>query len=176
MADFDPVVKPAVLAEVAPQQQQQQYLYPGAAVIIPSHIATQPMTQWQTGICTCLDDAPSCMESWLIPYSQNSRQYNVVMNGKQGLEPWSCLVPFAFDICIGGGFANFLFTWHLRQRLRGRYAIVGDDFSDCAISFFMPMCAISQHYREMSLRGEWPSGLCASRPFTMFLPPPQMSM
>lgn len=91
-----------------------------------------------------------------------------------------CLL-MSFD---GGPLAlmSAISTCHIRQSLRRRYGITGDDCADCAASFFCLPCAISQQYREMTYRQQWPGGICVEPPVGFspvpmgVMPPPPQHM
>eukprot|EP00331_Platyophrya_macrostoma_P005388 CAMPEP_0176432892 /NCGR_PEP_ID=MMETSP0127-20121128/15663_1 /TAXON_ID=938130 /ORGANISM="Platyophrya macrostoma, Strain WH" /LENGTH=180 /DNA_ID=CAMNT_0017815147 /DNA_START=111 /DNA_END=653 /DNA_ORIENTATION=+ len=138
-------------------------------------VPVQPVTLWSSGICGFLDDVDSAVDSLFCARCQLSRQYNMITYGNNSIEPWTLFGPLIVDILIGMPVGATMFAWYLRNKVRARYQIAGDDFNDCMMSVFLPWCSISQVYREMSLRGEWPSGMCIKRPYTL-LPPPQAEM
>jgi Cys-rich protein (TIGR01571 family) len=111
------------------------------------------------------------VENFFCFRCQLSRQYNQVTNGVNQIEPWTFMGSLVADMLMGLPITACLFTWYLRNRVRGRYQIVGDDFNDCMISLFCNPCSGCQVYREMSLRGEWPAGCCIHQPFQIRMPP-----
>lgn len=148
------------------QPEDKVPLAPSPGVPVPDTFAQQPLTPWSTELWECFHDMPSCVENTLpIWWFQSSRQYNILSNDKEGIEPMSCLVSFGADVLIGGNLGSFILAWHLRRRIRGRYNIQGSDVADCLVSYFCLPCVVCQNYREMSVRGEWPGGFCASSPF-----------
>ena len=142
---------------------------PVATATVGSGVAAvQP---WSTELCHCFHDMPSCVENTLpIYWFQNSRQYNLIANQDSGIEPMSCLVSFGADVLIGGNLGSFILTFFLRGKLRERYNIQGSPVADCLLSYFCLPLVVCQNYREMSVRGEWPGGLCASEPFKLARP------
>lgn len=163
----------APISESAMYASQMAGSGPVPVVFVPT-----PLSYWSTDSCDCSKDIKSSVDVLFCHYCQASRQYNVLTYGRREVEPLSCLGALGADICLGYflHLGTFTIAWHLRQRLRKRYMIAGDDFSDCLHAFFLPHCVLCQNYREMSLRGEWPSGLCIDQPFQIFQPPPVHQM
>jgi Cys-rich protein (TIGR01571 family) len=159
--------QPYVMGTVAPG-----YVRPNAVYQLP----TQPISFWTTSLCSCMDDVDSGIESLFCNRCQMSRQYNVITYGINQVEPWTFLGSLVVDLFLGAPISAWAFTWYLRNRIRARYQIAGDDLNDCIVSSFANCCSTAQVYREMSLRGEWSAGCCIKAPFSLIAPPvPQMS-
>mgnify|MGYP001584441054 FL=1 len=126
--------------------------------------AFRRLEPFHTGLMHCMDDSPSCLEAFFLPWCQNSRQYNVFAYGRTEIDPLSCIVPMVID-CLWLPATPFM-TCHLRQKVRHRYALSGDEVSDFVSAFFCLPCSIAQHHREMSLHGDCPRGFCVNVPFS----------
>jgi Cys-rich protein (TIGR01571 family) len=181
---------PAVPVKPTQQEQgenvvhhQQQYA-PVMGTVAPGYVRPNPLYQapthpisfWSTSLCSCMDDVDSCVESTFCNRCQLSRQYNQITYGTNVIEPWTFMGSLAIDVFLGAPLTQWAFSWYLRNRVRARYQIAGDDLNDCIVTFFATMCSTAQIYREMSLRGEWSSGCCITKPFTLVAPPPVPTM
>ena len=140
--------------QVYPQQLQQQ----------------QQISLWSTGLCHCMDDMDSTVETIFCGRCQLSRQYNQITTGVNQIEPWTFVGSLVTDVLLGMPITATMFSWYLRNRIRGRYQIAGDDFNDCLVAIFCNPCSACQVYREMSIRGDWPAGCCIHRPFQLRAP------
>lgn len=169
--------QPAEMQQMQQQQQQQQYVMGTVApgYVRPNQVyATAPpapISFWSTSLCSCMDDSDSLVESLFCNRCQMSRQYNQITYGMNQIEPWTFIGSLAVDIFLGAPITAWAFSWYLRNRIRARYQIAGDDLNDCIVTFFATCCSTAQVYREMSLRGEWPLGCCISKPFALISPP-----
>jgi Cys-rich protein (TIGR01571 family) len=130
-----------------------------------------PVSNWSTELLDCGNDINSCVDVLFCHYCQSARQYNMISYGKQGVEPWTCLGALVIDGCVGFHLGSFFLAWHIRQRIRLRYHIPSTDMKDCVESFFCVPCVLCQHYREMSVRAEWPGGCIPSTPYVVPRPP-----
>lgn len=132
---------------------------------VPRH-ALPPSSRWSSELFDCGHDMNSTADLvFCCHHCQASRQYNMVTNGIRGFDPLSCSVTFAVDLMAGFHLGTFFLTWHLRQRLRTAYNIPSSHLSDCLESFFCLPCALCQHYRELSGRGDWPGGTLHDTPY-----------
>ena len=178
---MDPPVKEheSVPLTEMPVQQQQQPIVQGTAVVgvpAPGYVMNhaypqQQISLWSTGLCSCMDDMDSTVETIFCGRCQLSRQYNQITTGVNQIEPWTFVGSLVTDVLLGMPITATMFSWYLRNRIRGRYQIAGDDFNDCMISLFCTPCSACQVYREMSIRGEWPAGCCIHQPFQLRTPP-----
>lgn len=127
---------------------------------------------WSSGLLDVLDDINSTVDATFCRFCQASRQYNVITYGSRDVEPWTMLGSLLMDIAFGQTLhlGTCLLNMHVRRRLRERYMIDGTGARDLMESFFCPCCSLAQQYREMSLRGEWPSGSCIQRPYERCVP------
>lgn len=152
------------------------YSRPYPAYFTPQGAAAAiPVTLWSTGACSFMDDVDSAVESFFCGRCQMSRQYNQITYSSNKIEPWTFLGSLFVDVLLGAPLTAVAFAWYIRNRVRARYQIAGDDFNDCLMATFLPCCSIAQVYREMSVRGEWPSGACINQAYAV-LPPPTMAM
>ena len=120
---------------------------------------------FSTGICDCFTDVPSCVESFFCPYCQVGAQYNMVANGQTGINGLACCLPFCLDCCCGcGGLAWLATNCYVRCQVRKKSAIPASDCEDFCLGWLCPICLTCQNYRELTIRGNWPGGLCVSAP------------
>ena len=129
---------------------------------------------WSTGLFNCLDDADGCIEGTFCGPCQRSRQYNMLHSDStlNAMHYPSLLGPLFVDICLGIPLGQIAMTFHLRQELRRRYRLEGNDCQDAAAAVFCTDFATCQAYREMAARGEWSSGFCARPPVNVHAPVP----
>jgi Cys-rich protein (TIGR01571 family) len=141
---------------------------PAADLARVQGVRAQPVP-WSTGLFDCCQDAPSVVEALFCRHCQLSRQYNIVNNGnndvKMGVMALTLLSDIAGAFTIGVAVGTIALGFIVRQRIRQRYHIVGDDLTDLLFTACCSPCATTQNYREMSARSEWSSGNCVSQPF-----------
>ena len=152
----------------------------GTSGMQPQHMAAQymvaattqplPTAPWGSNLCDWTKDINGCIEVTCCAPCQKSRQYNMMHYGKSDIEILTCLIPIAVDSCFGIPVLTTTLTWYLRNKVRARYQIVGDDLSDLMIAVCCGPCSTCQVYREMSYRGEWPTGCCL-KPYDIPQPP-----
>lgn len=171
--------QPVQQEEVYYQQNQPQHQPYVMGTVAPGYVRpngvynapTLPIAFWSTPLCSCMDDVDSAVESIFCTRCQMSRQYNMITYGINQIEPWTFLGSMVVDVFLGAAVTGWAFNWYLRNRIRARYQIAGDDLNDCLVTAFIPWCSTAQIYREMSLRGEWSSGCCIKAPFAVIAPP-----
>ena len=168
-------------ASAVPQQTYapQQQAYP----------SVQLGTEFTTGVCSCCDDMESLVEVFFCQPCQQSRQYNMLKRSSPTIEPVTCIGSTVIDWLIrvgliaainstNGGAVGIipiallffpwtqgLLAWHLRRKLEVKYRLRAESSEDAMVSVFAVPCAACQHYREMSVRGDWPRGCCITTPF-----------
>lgn len=120
-----------------------------------------------TGLCDCCTDVGSCLDTVFCSYCQLGRQKHMLSRNAQGIDFIWCCGPLFLDFWLWGlAFAGA--TAILRGEVRRRYGLTGE--SDCESWLIGCCCAplsLCQTYREMSARGAWPGGVCASVPFSI---------
>eukprot|EP00759_Apiculatamorpha_spiralis_P017669 PhF_6_TR23801/c1_g1_i2/m.33317 len=126
------------------------------------HVAATPPSVWNSGLCQCMKDVPSCLDSIFCYPCILAKQDHILTTGVQGTS-WvlCCCAPMC------GEEAVLMSQISIRGQLRGRYNIIGDPVIDSLAVYCCPPCALAQQTREMALRGIWPGGICAKNP-----PPP----
>lgn len=120
--------------------------------------------QWSSGLFSCTDDVSSCAESAFCFYCQLGHQYDVVRAGRPQMNVGVCMGACMLDLCCAFGLAGTCFNYNVRERIRTMYAIQGDSMGDCLTAWCCGPCAQCQQYRELTLRGMWPGGICVERP------------
>jgi Cys-rich protein (TIGR01571 family) len=125
--------------------------------------------QWSTSLFACLVDPASAIDAFLCFRCQASRQRNVILNGANDLDCNTLCFTLAADIMLAivglPSLAQVLLVAEIRRTLRTRYGIAGTTGRDFTAAVCCHCCVLAQHYREMSVRGEWPAGECVTRPF-----------
>jgi Cys-rich protein (TIGR01571 family) len=154
--------------------EKEQAPLTGAAEFMPQPPPTvvPALTLWSTDLCSCFKDCPSAMDAFFCDYCQLSRQYNTYMTGSNTIHWPVCCAAFGADVfgvaAIGVAVGTWALSYVVRNRLRQRYNIMGDELSDLCVAGFCSCCSVAQNYREMSLRGEWPAGsCCVKHPFSL---------
>lgn len=115
----------------------------------------RPLTDWNTGLCDCCEDASTCCYGfWCCPCLACTVSSNFGEN--------RCL-PLC-DLFSPGIFAAFgipLFVppavLSLRAALRNRYNIKGSLCKDIAVSCFCSTCSWCQMHRELKERRKAPT-------------------
>lgn len=163
------------LAEKAPLAATEQPQPPLVAIVSPHDGSMRTMSVWSTDVLGCFKHMPSMLDAMFCPHCQLSRQYNKYMTGDNSINWGACLSSFGADLAgvalCGVAVGSWAFAYIVRNRLRQRYSIVGDELSDILLSFFCHCCVVSQNFREMSVRGEFPSGsCCVDEPFSLMAP------
>ena len=126
-------------------------------------VAPKP-NDFSTGLCDCGLDVTSCVETCFCPYCQLSAQYNMVSSGQSGVHALACCGMCCLDSCFCFGIAWLAMNCYVRCEVRKKYAIPSADCEDFCCGIFFPGCMTCQNYRELSIRGNWPGGLCVSPP------------
>jgi len=103
---------------------------------------------WDTGLCDCFSDCKVFLVSWCCAPCQIAQQIATV----EGRE-----------CTFGDGFLSCLFPLccavKARRLVREKYGIVGGGCNDCCMVWICGLCAISQHTRQIRLRGDKPGGM-----------------
>ena len=119
---------------------------------------------WSTDFCDCAQDTPSCCDVFFCTWCHSGYQYGMMSTGQQHMHPAMCLGTALCDFLTG--FGTIVGALVLRSAIRERYGIKGNDFEDILLAFCCPACTLCQNYREMSVRGQWPGGICVSAPYS----------
>ena len=173
--EFDAAEKP----QQQQQQQQQQFTQPQhqqvVQIVAAGNVSTAAMSTWSTEMCGCFQHWGSVLDAVFCPWCQMSRQYNTFTTGDNNIHWPSCLASFGADVVgvatIGVGVGSLFFAYVTRNRLRQRYHIIGDELTDILTATCCNCCVVSQNFREMSIRGEYPGGTCCgTEPFALVAP------
>lgn len=134
---------------------------------VGSPLVLEQANQWSTGMCDCCKDPMSMLESVLCSHCQIARQYNRIFYNGTG----ACTAPLFLSIMLDGMFGLALSVGRstialaVRRQIRSRYGIEGNACLDALSAWFCTSCVTAQHYREMSIRGDWPGGTFVHRPY-----------
>uniref|UniRef100_A0A7S1MCK7 Uncharacterized protein n=1 Tax=Neobodo designis TaxID=312471 RepID=A0A7S1MCK7_NEODS len=167
--DYDPAEKPQQ------QPQEHQQAQPVVRIVAAQGANVTPMTTWTTDLCACFQHPGSVLDALFCPWCMMSRQYNVITTGDNSIHWPSCLASSGADVLgaatIGVGVGSWFFAYLTRNRIRQRYQVIGDELTDVLASGFCHCCVLSQNFREMSVRGEYPGGTCCgTEPFALVAP------
>eukprot|EP00743_Colponemidia_sp_Colp-15_P012497 GILK01014255.1.p1 GENE.GILK01014255.1~~GILK01014255.1.p1 ORF type:complete len:191 (+),score=5.91 GILK01014255.1:73-645(+) len=127
-------------------------------------LPTAGTNQWSTGLFNCLDDQDGCIEGAFCGPCQRTRQYNMLANGVNTINYPILGVGILVDACLHMPIAQTALAFRARQDIRRRYRLEGNDLQDLCVTMCCLPLSTCQNYREMSARGEWPSGSCAQPP------------
>ncbi|KAJ7644133.1 PLAC8-domain-containing protein [Roridomyces roridus] len=113
--------------------------------------------EWSHGIFDCLADPLTCLVSWFLPcvsYGRiNARYQALEVNGVVSKDPMEGIISnesimYGVAHCFGCG---GLVGMGGRQMVRSRYAIRGDQASDCLLACCCAPCSLTQQSREIEL-------------------------
>jgi Cys-rich protein (TIGR01571 family) len=122
---------------------------------------------FNTGLCDCFDDCSSFLDGWFCAYCEVSAQYNMISNGRPGVDMCVCTALLCADAFFCLGFAITCMTVFTRSGARERFHLHDEGaVMGCCKGFFCTPCSICQLYREMSIRHAWPGGVCVDAPYT----------
>ncbi len=134
---------------------------------------------YQTNLCDFFMDGSSCLDAWFCHWCQLGNQYEKMTTGRSEMNVGMCCGLFCVDQ-FTWGIGTVFASWYIRNKAKVRYNIISDDFTEIASAVCCVPCSISQVYREMSLRQEWPGGICVNGPFVQVpggpVPPQQQTM
>ena len=152
--------------------RNNQPQYDAHGDVLPPAMAFALGKEWLTGLCDCLKDTDSCVDTTFCPYCQLGYQYHRTRRDYVDMDAVMCLGACCGDMLVGG-LGCSIATAVLRHKIVQRYRI------DEGVGFLLlkglccaPFSACQVH-REMKLRGEAPGGVCIAtsrRP----QPPPAM--
>lgn len=116
---------------------------------------------FNTGLFHCTEDSSSCVEVCFCYYCQVSQQYNMVTKRQRSIDYCCCGGMMAADMCMGAGIAGWIGGIVLRNAVRSRFALYGEDSCGSIMkAACCTGCSVCQTYRELSIRNEWSGGVC----------------
>jgi len=142
------------------------YGYPPSTYIPPSHILV-PMSEWSSGLCSCLEDINVCCYGFFCPGCST-------MESRAALEMRS---PTGCDMCFGCLLSVLSFYWfgllchgflvmRNTELASSRFNITSDN--TCLKSFCCLWCSVCQIEREISHRTKLGQLSMAPKP-TLFM-------
>lgn len=131
---------------------------------------------FNTGLCECFDDQPSCVASVFCPWCALKAQLKTLMRGRTRVVPHACVPLIVMNFLLWGGIGIGCFSVLMRNMVRRSFLLSAEsEANSCFKAFFCVHCSVSQVYREMSIRHEWPGGPCVEEPYVrqnLVVPPP----
>eukprot|EP01064_Diplonema_japonicum_P001546 TRINITY_DN11015_c0_g1_i2.p1 TRINITY_DN11015_c0_g1~~TRINITY_DN11015_c0_g1_i2.p1 ORF type:complete len:163 (+),score=26.33 TRINITY_DN11015_c0_g1_i2:54-542(+) len=112
---------------------------------------------WSKGLCSCCDDCSLCCDLYFCGNCDIARM-DASLKGEQNDANWCCCIIIS---CLP--LASCIALCQQRAKIRGMYGIDGGCPTDFLATFCCGLCAASQQYREMTLRGLNP-GYCCCKP------------
>lgn len=116
---------------------------------------------WRTGLCDCMSHGPSCLDSLFCLPCQSARQCEAVKGNRDSSDCTLCVVG-----CVLLPIQP-LFSCQIRGKVVDKYKLdegcLGGFVKGCCC---FP-CSTCQAHRELSLRGDWPSGFYTKEPMVM---------
>ena len=149
-----PMVRPVAMASVAP-----------VVAMVPP-VPAVPAKPWSSTLCSCTEDTSACLDGLFCYYCQIGYQtgkFRVPLGMPHvNMDIGSCFLAALGDFfCLGlvGG----CMVSDVRHRTAARYNII---HSGCLFfeGYFCPCCSLCQTHREMTVRGDWPGGVCVQTP------------
>jgi len=113
---------------------------------------------FETGLCACMEDKASCLDVICCWACQTGRQWLAVQGQVNNMSVGiCCLSLFGF---------HSLFAPLLRCKVSDRYNLgegcCGSLFFGCLCTY----CSLCQTHRQLTLRNEFPGGVCVSQAYT----------
>lgn len=155
----------------APVMMMQQ----APVAVIGMQQVNQLPADFVTGLCDCCADFNSCCEVFFCLCCQIGYQKEMISTNNRGMSLLWCCIPYLCSSFLGLQISTMI----LRADVRRRFGLIGEgDCGGCIKACCCPACSVCQTYREMSIRGAWPGGVCVSTPFVIpgMNPPPVAMM
>lgn len=114
-------------------------------------------TSWETGLCACMEDKASALDSVCCFPSQIGRQCAALDDQVNQLAPLWCVLSAigCAPIAICG----------IRTKVVSKYNLDETRSISVCIGCLYPVCSLCQTHRELTLRNAWPGGACVQQPF-----------
>lgn len=124
----------------------------------------QAPSTWSNGLFGCFDDFNECLDGFFCCWCKLGYMQQRMAMGSIGMDTGTCAVAFVVDYCCCG-LGTPIYTYNQRSQIKLRYNIADEgNCTSCLIAFCCDRCAICQQAREMTARGEFCGGVCASTP------------
>ena len=127
-------------------------------------VSAIPPQQWTSGLCDCFADTTNCCEVAWCHYCQLGFQHRKLTLGHSGPDYGIALALCCLDMWVAAGCVAMYTAYEHRKTVRRYWNINPQDCNEDLKGWFCPCCSTCQVYRELSARGYWPEGLCASEP------------
>jgi Cys-rich protein (TIGR01571 family) len=111
--------------------------------------------QYSTGLCDC-GPFSVCFESICCGTCQLSRQAAALAGDKDTCTIGGCLYACCCMPCA---------QVTVRTGIVNRYKL--DDSLTCCKALCCGPCSTCQNHRELTIRGDWPGGMCMKQPYEM---------
>ena len=112
---------------------------------------------YQTGLCGCMEDTGSCIDSLCCQCCQVGRQYKAADGEVNQLSVPHCLCFLCFPTLVGAV---------LRCKISTALTLEENVCVSCCVWVFCPQCATCQQHRQLTLSARFPGGMCVSQPYT----------
>lgn len=119
---------------------------------------------YNTGLFQCTDDYPSLFDGLFCPWCMLSAEMNMMLLRKPGVHLVTTAQMIVMDICFCG-FASSSASVAVRSKIRELFQLSESPAAGCLIGCFLRHCSMCQVYRELSIRGFWPEGVCVDKPY-----------
>lgn len=132
-------------------------------------------TVFNTGLCDWHLDATSCLDGVCCPWCEVARQYNMIAHEVRDTHTLMCCGLLFCDLFLTFGLSVTIGEVVVRAESRHKLGITSESgCGSCMRAFCCGPCSTCQVYRELSMRGMWPGGVCSSAPFKhpLFISPP----
>ncbi|XP_055821921.1 cell number regulator 1-like [Solanum dulcamara] len=110
-------------------------------------IYSQP---WSTGLFDCFSDIKNCFITCLCPCVTFGQVDEILSQGK--MTWWEAALMFGLleTLCCQ---ASLVFAWYHRVQFRKKYNLMGNLFSEFAITLFCMRLVLCQNYRQLNKLG-----------------------
>ncbi|KAG2321349.1 hypothetical protein Bca4012_055618 [Brassica carinata] len=109
----------------------------------------QADTEWSTGFCGCFSDCSSCCMTCCCPCVTFGRIAEIVDQGSSTC----CMAGAMYFLSLFSGCGSVFMSCKYRTKMRKQYKIKGGECGDFLKNLFCERCALTQAYRELTIRG-----------------------
>jgi Cys-rich protein (TIGR01571 family) len=112
---------------------------------------------FQTGLCGCMEDKASCIDTFCCYCCQVGRQFKAAEGEVNQLSVLYCCLSLCFPYCCSA---------LLRCKVVDTLSIDENKIVSCCLGIICMECSICQTHRQLTLAQRFPGGLCVSKPYT----------
>ncbi|XP_021728624.1 protein PLANT CADMIUM RESISTANCE 2-like [Chenopodium quinoa] len=162
-------------AQSTPSPGNVPLSYPPPPTQTPINATTT--VEWSTGLCACHSDITNCCVTFCCPCITFGQITDIVDKGTSSCAVNGTVYAVLAIVLRCACFYSAIY----RRRMRLQFNLKGSTLGDCCIHSFCEICALSQEYRELHLRGfdlglGWQANIDRQNQAAITTPPPHESM